>query len=82
MNCREFYEFILAYMEGDLPEEQRSHFEEHISLCPPCVQYLEQYRQTVKIETLCSEGDGAVPDDVPEGLVKAILAAVKKDPEG
>ena len=52
MNCREFYEFILAYMEGDLPEEQRSHFEEHISLCPPCVQYLEQYRQTVEIETL------------------------------
>ena len=76
MNCREFVEFLMGYLEGELPERQKGVFEQHMDDCPTCVTYLDTYRETVRLgREVCSEPEGPVPDDVPEGLVRAILAA-------
>jgi anti-sigma factor RsiW len=76
VTCREFVEFLMAYLDGELPTGQRSTFERHMGDCPACVRYLETYRETLRLEReLCREADGSPPDDVPEGLVRAILAA-------
>ena len=32
MNCHEFIDFIMEYLDGELPEEQRAIFEQHIAL--------------------------------------------------
>ena len=75
MNCREFVDFLMEYMEGDLGDEEQVAFLTHMDLCPPCVTYLETYRQTVGLEKdLCRDPDGPLPEDVPEELVRAILA--------
>ena len=68
ITCRQFEDFILAYLEGDLPNRQQLVFELHLKLCRECRDYLAAYRRTIEISK-------PVPDDVPEGLVKAILAA-------
>ncbi len=74
--CRELVEFLLDYLEEELPQPQREEFERHLQACPPCIAYLETYKQTVQLgKTVCREPDGPVPDDVPEQLVQAILAA-------
>lgn len=76
MKCRDFVEFLMAYLDGELPEEQRATFEEHMVECPPCVTYLDTYAETLRLgRTLCRDPEGPVPEDVPEGLVRAILAA-------
>ena len=75
MNCREFVDFLMVYLDGELPEEQRATFEQHMKACPPCVTYLETYGETVKLGGICRESEGPVPEDVPENLVAAILAA-------
>ena len=78
MKCREFVEFLMAYDEGELPEDQRRLFEQHMSDCPPCVTYLETYRETVRLgHQVCRDPEGPPPEDVPEGLIQAILAARK-----
>lgn len=78
MKCREFVEFLMAYDDGELPEDQRASFERHMRDCPPCVTYLETYRETVCLgHQLCQDPEGPVPEDVPEGLVQAILTARK-----
>ena len=77
MNCRDFVDFLMAYLDGELPPEQRSTFEEHMAACPPCVTYLETYAETVRLGQSCRDSEGPVPDDVPERLVDAILAARK-----
>jgi anti-sigma factor RsiW len=78
MNCREFTEFLMAYLDGELPEDERSAFDYHLHGCQSCVNYMESYRATVELgRAACSE-DAAIPDDVPESLVQAILAARKK----
>ncbi len=75
LTCREFVEFLMAYQSGELPAGQRAVFEEHLGDCPDCATYLRTYQQTVRIEKIaCGCGD-PVPDDVPEELIRAILAA-------
>ncbi len=77
MNCSEFVEFLMDYLEQSLPKAQRETFEGHLDECPSCVTYLETYRETVRLEkTLCGDDpDAPVPEDVPERLIAAILAA-------
>lgn len=78
MKCREFVDFLMAYLDGELPEAERATFQEHMAECPPCVTYLDTYAETVRLgQTLCRDPEGPVPEDVPEALVRAILAARK-----
>lgn len=74
MKCREFVEFLMAYLDGDLAEETRSLFDEHMRECPSCVSYLETYSETIRLGRLACDDDAA-PLDAPEDLVAAILAA-------
>jgi len=76
MNCREFVEFLISYIDGDLETAPREVFEEHMRLCPPCGDYLETYRDTIRLGKLACRDEGAAPpDDAPEELIQAILAA-------
>jgi anti-sigma factor RsiW len=49
VTCQELVELVTAYLEGDLDEEQRAAFEEHLELCPGCATYLAQFRRTVDL---------------------------------
>ena len=76
MTCRELVDFLGQYLDNELPENSRSVFEEHLGFCPPCQAYLDTYRETIRVSQLvCSDPEGPVPEDVPEQLVAAILAA-------
>jgi anti-sigma factor RsiW len=75
MKCREFVEFVMEYLDGTLGESERRVFEDHVGLCPPCVNYLASYRETVRLgNSVCAPND-ELPPDVPEELVQAILCA-------
>ena len=75
MKCREFVEFLMEYLDGALAEAERSVFEEHIGDCPACVNYLDTYRETVRLGSSLCTSDADLPPDVPEELVQAILSA-------
>jgi anti-sigma factor RsiW len=66
----------MGYLDNELPLEQRAEFDRHMAVCPSCVDYLKTYEKTVLLAKSC--GDDPVPDEVPESLVQAILAARKK----
>jgi anti-sigma factor RsiW len=76
MTCREFVDYVMRYLDGELAPAERQHFESHLTECPDCVRYLQQYRDTV-----AAVGDqaGEVPPAIPEDLVRAIVAA--RDPQ-
>ena len=76
VTCREFADFILDYLSGELPPESRAEFEYHLSLCVNCQKYLTSYEESVKLGKRAFDDDDAVlPEDVPEQLIKSILAA-------
>ncbi len=76
ITCRQFEDFILAYLEGELPEKQRFVFELHLKVCPECRDYLAAYKRTIEIaKRAFEEPDRPVLADAPENLIRAILAA-------
>ena len=78
MTCRELADFIMDYLTGELPEEVRTAFDHHLTLCPDCVNYLAAYRATVELNRRAfatDESDAQSSPDIPEDLVKAILAS-------
>jgi anti-sigma factor RsiW len=77
MTCSDLItNFISDYLDGSLPPDTLADFEHHLDVCPSCVAYLLTYRMTI---AMSGAAHASRPDaeDVPEDLVKAILASVK-----
>ena len=76
ITCREFEDFVLRYLEGELPRSQARVFEWHMRLCRECREYLAAYRRSLEIsQAVLGAAADPVPDDVPEDLIAAILDA-------
>lgn len=78
MKCRELAEFLYDYVSGELPVEHRTHFEFHLSKCGNCHEYLVQYQMTIEAGRIaCGDKSDELPANIPEDLVRAVLAARK-----
>lgn len=75
MTCREFADFAMDYFDGQLAGDARARFDRHLTLCPDCVRYLQQYRDTVQAGQAAF--DDELPASVPDDLLQAILEARK-----
>jgi anti-sigma factor RsiW len=49
MACQELVEVITDYLEGTLPQLDRTRFETHLASCPSCQEYVEQMRALVRL---------------------------------
>lgn len=76
ITCKEFEDFVLSYLDGDLTDRQRSVFELHMRFCRECREYLAAYQHAMELgRAVLPSPNEPVPDDVPEDLIKAILSA-------
>jgi anti-sigma factor RsiW len=76
VTCRELNDFLDDYESGELAAGERMRFEWHLAACRHCLAFLDSYRRTVRLgRTLCDDPEGPTPPEVPEDLVRAILAA-------
>ena len=76
VTCRKFVEFLLDYTSGALPASQRDEFDAHLAQCVACVAYMKTYAATIELgKAAFRDPDAAVPDEVPEDLVTAVLEA-------
>ena len=79
MTCRELVEFLSAYLAGELAAGEQARFDGHLAECPDCVRYLRSYEETMALaKGAFAHPDDPVPADVPEELVRAILAARRR----
>lgn len=76
--CREVSEFLLEYFEQTLDPDVKAGFDAHVERCPNCATFLEQYRDTIIAGQLACTDAGI--HDCPEELVKAVMAALGKEP--
>jgi anti-sigma factor RsiW len=74
VTCRELTEFLREFVAGELPAEIQQEFDTHVSKCPDCVVFIDQYRATIA----ASRTALTLPDDVPEELIDAIVKAIKQ----
>jgi anti-sigma factor RsiW len=74
MTCRQCSEFLADYVANELPPGELEIFERHLKACRNCEEYMRQYRDTIAVgRAACA--DPHAPADLPEALVRAILAA-------
>ena len=78
ITCREFIDFLACYLDDDLPAERKRLFDRHMAVCAHCVAYVDSYRTTIAAIRHTVSAADAVPDDAPEELITAILAARRK----
>jgi anti-sigma factor RsiW len=82
LTCQQIIDYLMAYLDGELPERERAIFDKHLFLCKECVDYLESYKTTVALakESAVFETNAKPTEmpNVPEGLIKAILASRDK----
>ena len=68
-------DFLDRYVDGELPSAMAVKFEEHLSVCDACVDYLHSYRETIRLAGEAWREDEIAIEDVPRQLIDAILAA-------
>lgn len=49
LTCQELVELVTDYLEGVLPNDVRTRFDEHLAVCPGCETYLDQIRETASL---------------------------------
>ncbi len=81
MTCKDLIDFLDDYLAGALPPGQRERFEEHLAVCRDCANYLDSYKRTVLLgRAAFAMPEDPVPQDVPQDLLRAILAARPSGP--
>jgi len=76
LTCRQFVELIYEYLLGGLGAERTAAMNAHLAACPSCVAYLKSYEASIRMGRLAlAPSDDLVPAEVPEALVRAVLAA-------
>ncbi len=75
LTCKEFDDFMVDYLEGGLPVWQKFMYWLHVKMCRECAYFIRQYRRVIALgQQAFDSPDSAVPDSVPEELVKAAMA--------
>ena len=79
INCQECADFIIDYVEGNLSDGVADDFKIHLEKCPPCLEYVESYRETMRVtKSLCCEEEKKKLGCCPESLIQKILL-LRKD---
>jgi anti-sigma factor RsiW len=47
LTCRELVELVTDYLEGELLDDERMRFEDHLARCAGCRRFLDQMRLTI-----------------------------------
>ena len=71
--CREVFEMLSEYLDGELPADTCAHIEQHIADCPPCVEFVESLRRSVSVyrNYRPSENPPPLSPEAKERLAKA-----------
>lgn len=72
-DCPQMMDLLVDYLEDELDPEQVSQLELHLELCPPCMNFLDGYKQT---GTVCRE---ALRKQMPTELKSTLHAFLSRN---
>ena len=75
-SCKDSIHLLLDFLDGDMSEEDQKHLEEHLSACPPCVEFVRSYRAT---PGLCKKALAKkMPEELSAKLSEYLRARMRK----
>ena len=70
--CRQAVMLMSDYIDGALPERDRSRLEHHLAGCPHCTEYLAQLRATIEVV------GHAEPDDLSDEALGELVELYRR----
>ena len=71
VSCQDVVELITDYLEGALPPDTASRFEEHLNFCDGCEVYLDEMRATIATIGRADTAEEEMPGETRERLLTA-----------
>jgi anti-sigma factor RsiW len=77
--CRDVFEMLSEYIDGDLPVDTCEQIEKHIADCPPCVQFVESLRKSISVfrDYRPSENPPPLSPEAKQRLAEAYQSMLK-----
>jgi mycothiol system anti-sigma-R factor len=69
--CREVFELLSDYVDGELDPARREALAKHLTACPPCESFLKTFQKT---RDICRE---SLMEEMPEALRTRLRAFLK-----
>ena len=79
MRCVEFVEAVTEWMDGALDDGERIILEEHLAICPHCLDYLGELRLAIAVLRGTEDAPAVAP---PPAMRAALLAAFRQRARG
>ena len=64
--CHDVFAMLSEYLDRELTPETCAEIEAHLSGCPPCIEFLNSLKRTVRLCHDCGEGEKPRPLTVEE----------------
>ena len=74
--CKQITDLVFNYVHGRLASSLKRDFEQHLRICPDCVNFLNTYRKTVQATK------SVVPEEIPPKVRTNILSFLRKRVRG
>jgi anti-sigma factor (TIGR02949 family) len=68
MTCEDFQSLMTAYLDGELPDDDRESFEHHITSCDRCQAEMSTYQNCTRLFQRFSKDE-----DPPDALRKSVF---------
>ena len=75
-DCKRVFALLSEYLDAELNPESCEDIKAHLAGCPPCIEFLESLKQTVRLCHNCEAAETPSPLD-PEAR-EQLLAAYRK----
>ena len=80
LTCKEFDDFMIDYLDENLPVWQKFMCWLHVKMCRECANFVQEYQRSIALgKSAYDAPNELVPDSVPEELIKAALAHRETD---
>lgn len=78
LNCKECVDLLLDYLEDTLAPATKQKLDEHISACPPCLNFLKTYKSCAGISGRLRDQEVRIPPEMESRLKSFLREQVKK----
>jgi hypothetical protein len=75
--CKEIFESLSDYVDGDLDEGMCNQIRQHMQDCPPCEKFFEGFRRSIEASKFAGKTVDSTPP-LPEDIKSALRAVLKQ----
>ncbi len=72
LNCKDCFGLLMDYLENSLDSETQKNLDQHFAACPPCLNFLESYRDCSKMAQQLRDQQVEIPKEL-ENRLKTFL---------